>query len=141
MAADASWHALVEPVNDAMQMRFHIVEREVCDDQTHAAVNVEPDSAGRDHTTLVHVHGGDAADRKPVAAMSVGHAECIAGDAGQRGDVADLLVNGLVHFAHELFCRDDPRRYAHAFFVGHRYFPDGVRDFSHFVDHAHAGVD
>src|SRR5213596_2816340 len=137
MAADASRDALEEKIDNFFQVGPYVVEREVCDDQTHAAVDVESNATGRDHTALVHIHGRNAADREPVAAVAVGHAKRVARDARQRGDIADLLVNGFVHFAHELFCRDDPRRYMHALFVSHRYFPDGIRDFSHFVDDAH----
>src|SRR5438128_3805900 len=137
VAADASRHALEEKIDNFFQARLYVVAREVCDDQTHAAVDVESNAAGRDHTALVHIHGRNAADGESVAAVAVGHAKRVARDARQRGDVANLLVNGFVHFAHELFCRDDPRRHAHALFVSHRYFPDGIRDFSHFVDDAH----
>ena len=55
---------------------------------------------------VLHVHGCDATNGKPIAAVAVGHAECVAADAGQCGDVADLLVNSLVHFAHQFFCRN-----------------------------------
>jgi hypothetical protein len=61
--------------------------------------------------------------------MPVGHAKRVASDAGQSGNVADLLVNGFVHFAHQFFCRDDSRRHAHAILVGDRYFPDCLRNF------------
>ena len=101
-------------------MRLHVVQRQVRGDEAHAAVNVESNAAGRDDAAFVHVHRRDAADGESVTAVAVRHAERVARDARQRRDVADLLVNGFVHFAHQFFCRDDPRRHAHALLVTRR---------------------
>ena len=109
-----------------MQMRLHIVEREIGDNQAHAAVDVESDAAGRNDAAFAHVHRCDAADRKAIAAMAIGHAERVTRNPGQSGDVADLLVNGLVHFANQLFGRNDPRRHAHAVLVSRRQFPNRI---------------
>ena len=46
VTANSGRHALIEAVNNLMHMRLNVIEREVCDDQTHATVDVEPDSAG-----------------------------------------------------------------------------------------------
>jgi hypothetical protein len=97
---------------------LHVVHREVGGDEAHAAVDVEPDSAGRNHAAFVHVHGGDAADGKSITAVAIRHAERVAADPRQSGYVADLLVNRFVHFAHQFFRRDNPRRHAHALFAG-----------------------
>ena len=101
-------------------MRLHVVQRQIRGDEAHAAVDVEPDAAGRDHAAFVHIHGGDAADGKSITAVAVRHAKRVARDSRQSRDVADLLVNRFVHFAHQFFRRDDPRRHAHAFLVTRR---------------------
>ena len=120
VAADACRHALEKKIDDFFQTRLHVVDGEVGDDQPHAAIDIESNATGRDYAALVHVHRRDTANWKPVAAMAVRHAERVAGDAWECGDVADLLVNGFVHFAHQLFRSDDSRRHAHAIFVSHR---------------------
>src|SRR5207245_5088870 len=102
MAADASRDALEEKIGNFFQVGPYVVEREVCDDQTHAAVDVESNATGRDHTALVHIHGRNAADREPVAAVAVGHAKRVARDARQRGDIAVLMVNGFVSYGNKI---------------------------------------
>src|SRR6185295_5255606 len=52
---------------------------------------------------LLLLEGGDAADGEAVAPVEVGHGERVADDAGEMGDVADLLdrLVGLLRL-HEL---------------------------------------
>src|SRR6266576_886921 len=117
MRADPGRNALEKPIDDFFQMRLYVIQREVRSDQAHAAVDVEPDTAWRNHTALMHVHGCDTTDRKSVTAVAVSHAQRVARDAWQGRDIADLLINGFIHFAHQFFCRDDPRRHAHTLLV------------------------
>src|SRR5262249_33805313 len=63
--------------------------------QAHAAVDVVADTAGRNDTSLVRVSGADSADREPVAPVNVGHRQAGNLDAGEEGNVGDL-VGGLV---------------------------------------------
>src|SRR6266446_8549662 len=69
--------------------------------------------------------------------MAIGHAERIACYAGQSRDIANLLVNRFVHFAHQFFRRDDPSRHAHAFLVTRRQFPNRVRNFLQVINDGH----
>ena len=126
MRADPGRDALEKPIDDFFQPRLDVIQREIRTDQAHAAVDVEPDAARRDHAAFVHIHGCDAADRKAVAAVAVSHAQRVARDAWQGRDVADLLINGFIHFAHQFFCGDDPCRHAHTLFVTRRQFPNCV---------------
>src|SRR4029453_3668576 len=130
VTANARWYALEKKIDDFFHTRLHVIEREVGDNQAHTAVDVESDATGRDHAALVHVHRCDATNGKPVTAMAGGHAKRVAADAGQCGDVTDLLVNGFVHFAHQLFCRNDARRHAHPVLVRYWQFPNSVRNLS-----------
>src|SRR5262249_530028 len=45
VTTDPCRNALIEPVNNMTQMRLHIVEGEIGDNQTHAAVDVEADAS------------------------------------------------------------------------------------------------
>src|SRR5205823_4216760 len=126
VSADSGWDTLEKPIDDFFQARSHIFVCEIRLDQAHAAVDVESNSAGRDHTALMHVHSCDAADRKSVTAVAVSHAQRVACYAWQGRDVTDLLINGFIHFAYQFFCGDDPRRHAHALFVGRGQLPNCV---------------
>src|ERR1043166_2006965 len=69
--------------------------------------------------------------------MTVGHAKRVTRNARQSSDVADLLIYGFVHFAHQLFRRDDPGRHAHVFPVGRGQFPNRVGDFVQAIGDRH----
>src|SRR5207253_2920051 len=58
--------------------------------QPHAAVDVVSDSARRDHA-IVGINGGDSADREAVAFVHVRHRDGPAADAGEGGDVDELV--------------------------------------------------
>ena len=124
--ADPSRDALEKAIDDFFQPRLHVIQRELRSDQAHAAVDVKPDPARRNHTASMHVHGCHAADRKSITAVAVSHAQRVARDAWQGRDVADLLINGFIHFAHQFFCGDDSCRHAHTLFVTRRQFPNCV---------------
>ena len=46
MTSDSCGDALIQPVNDLTQIRLHIVQREIGNNQAHAAVDVESNAAG-----------------------------------------------------------------------------------------------
>ena len=117
MCADAGRNTFEKAIDDLFQPGLHILQCEIRSDQAHAAVDVESNSAGGDHSSLMHVHGCHAADGKSVTAVAVRHAQRVARDPWQRSDIADLLINRFVHFAHQFFSRDDPRRHAHTLLV------------------------
>src|SRR5882724_9622415 len=62
VSAHAGGHPLKKLIDDFSQTRLHIVQSQVCGDEAHAAVDVEPDAAGRDHAAFVHVHRRDSAN-------------------------------------------------------------------------------
>ena len=108
----------IELVQQLLESRGDVVPAQAGAHQPHAAVDVEADAARRDHA-LALVDGGHAADGKAVAPVDVGHGDAGLDDAGQRGDVGDLLqrllVAGLVE---ELGRRVDDARHAHVALLG-----------------------
>src|SRR5580704_2293983 len=99
MTSNSCRNTLIEPVNNPMQIRLHIVVRKIGDHQAHAAVDVESNAARRNDTAFLYVHRCDTANGESITAMAIGHAKRVTCDPGQCGYVADLLVNSLVHFA------------------------------------------
>jgi len=79
----------------------------------HAAGHVETDAAGRHHAAGGRIEGGHAADRKAVARMRVRQRIGGQGDAGQAGDVADLLRHLVVHVGKQRRIGVDHARHAH----------------------------
>ena len=65
--------------------------------RAHAAGDVEADTAGRHDAARIGIEGRDAADRKAVAPMGVGHRIGGVDDARQARDIADLLEDLVVH--------------------------------------------
>jgi hypothetical protein len=59
-------------------------------EQAHPAVDVVADSSGRDHA-VIDRRRGYAPDREAVALVDVRHRQRGIDDAGQRGDVRQLL--------------------------------------------------
>ncbi len=76
-------------------MRLHLVEHEVRAHQPDAAIDVVADATGRDHAPFRRIGRAHAADAEAIAPMDVGHRQAGVLDAGQKGDVRDLL-RGLV---------------------------------------------
>jgi len=68
-------------IDDFFQARLHLFQRQVRGDEAHAAVDVEPDPAGRNHAAFVHIHRGDTADGKPITAVAIRHAKRVARDS------------------------------------------------------------
>ena len=90
-APDAAGHLGEQLVDELFDTRLDIIEREVGADQAYAAVNIVTHTAGRDHAALVRVGRRHAADAEAVAPVNVRHGQRVPDDAGQRGDVGDLL--------------------------------------------------
>jgi hypothetical protein len=78
-----------ELVDQRLEPRADLLDRERAREQAHAAVDVVADAARRDHPA-VGVEGGDAADREAVPPVDVGHGDRGADDPRQAGDVGDL---------------------------------------------------
>src|SRR5213083_733871 len=126
LGADAGRDRLVERVGDAVEVHPNIVGGERGAQETHAAVDVEADAAGRDRA-LLRVHRGHAADREAVAPVDVRHGERAADDPGQVGHVRELRERRIVpQLRHELLARVDPAGHAHAALA--RDLPDAVAD-------------
>jgi hypothetical protein len=120
LAADAGGDGAEEVLHELAELRLDVGAREARPDDADAAVDVVAHAAGRDDAFLL-LECGDAADGKAVAPVEVGHGEGVAHDAGEVGDVADLLdrLVGLLRF-HELPRGVDPSGDAHG---------AGLRDF------------
>ena len=94
--------------------------------QANAAVDVEPDAAGRDDAFL-GVHRGDPADGKAVAPVHVGHGQRVPDDAGQVRDVDELRERRVVaQRRHLRLAGVDARRDTHA--AVPRDLPDHLAD-------------
>ena len=111
-----------------------------------AAGDVEADAAGRDDAAGLGVERGDAADRKTVAPMGVGHGIGGLDDAGEAGDVGRLLQDLVVHVLDELGAGEDHRGHAHPAFgrkhpfeIGLPRQSAGVHPFLHSGSAVHAG--
>jgi hypothetical protein len=87
-------------VHQLAQARADLILGQGRPDQPHAAVDVEADAPRRDDAG-VGPEGGHSADREAVAPVAVGHAEGGADDAGQAGDVGDLLEDAGVHLTEQ----------------------------------------
>ena len=81
MSANARRHTLKKAIDDFFQARLYIFQCQVRGDEAHAAVDVEPDAAGRDHAAFVHIHGSDTADGKSITAVAIRHAKRVARDS------------------------------------------------------------
>ena len=89
-AAGAAGHVAKDLVHQLAQLRAHLRLAEIGAHQPHAAIDIETDAARRDDAAR-HIGGADAADRKAVALVDVGHRQARADDAGQRRDVGGLF--------------------------------------------------
>ena len=86
----------------------------------------KPDAPGE----MIPSSGSNAATRRwesrtPVA---IGHAERVAMDAGQAGDVGDLIEDPTIHGTQNGRARINSRRDQHALFLGRWNFPQVVVD-------------
>jgi len=96
-AAEARGNALRECVSEQPLDRLDLRARQARKERADTAGDVETHPARRHDPTLVGIEGGDAADRKAVAPMGIGHRERCLDDAGERGDIGDLLRHLVVH--------------------------------------------
>jgi hypothetical protein len=79
----------------------------------HAAGDVEAHAARGDDAAALGVEGRHTADGEAVAPVGVGHGIGGLHDAGQGGHVGDLLVDLLVHIAHQGLAGIDDGRHVH----------------------------
>ncbi len=93
-----------------------------------AAVDVEPDAAGRDDA-IRPAGRRHTADREAIALVHVGHAHGPPHDAGERGDVDELLEAPVVaHRFEQSLVGDDADRHPHVGAVGTAELPDDLAD-------------
>src|SRR6185295_5114110 len=64
--------------------------------QAYAAVDVVADAAGRDHAAFVRIGAADSADAKAVAPVNIRHRQAGMLNAGQVGNVGDLIERLIV---------------------------------------------
>ena len=107
----------------SFQPGFHLVHGQVGSNQSHAAIDVEPDTARRDHS-FFGVKGRHAPDGEAVTAMSIGHAQGVPLNARQAGDIADLINNSFVYPLDQRFRGKHQRRNPHPRFASDRHLPD-----------------
>ncbi len=93
--ADAGGDIAEHRADERLHAAGHRLLVQVRPQHAHAAVDVVPDSAGRNHAALGRVGRGDAADGKTVAPVDVRHRQGGRLDPRQEGDVRHLL-GGLV---------------------------------------------
>ena len=69
-----------------------VIDRQVGPQQPDAAVDIEANPTGGDHSRRVgHIERGDIADGEAVARVTVWHRDGALDDHWQSGDVGDLL--------------------------------------------------
>ncbi len=79
-------------------------------------------------TPVLRIEGGNPSDRKAIAPMAVRHAERIAADARQAGDIGDLIEHAAVHRGQNGFGRINTSGYQHAGLLRRGNFPDLIVD-------------
>jgi len=112
-AAESRRDALVERVGELALHAAQLFGFEAGEKRAHAAGNVEADATRGDHAAVIGIERGDAADRKAVAPVRVGHRERRLDDARQRGDVGNLLGDLIVHRADQCLVGVDHAGNAH----------------------------
>ena len=91
--------ALAEPGRDGLEQRLdqrcldrlQLGAAEPGMQHAHATGDIEADATGRHHAAVGRIEGGHAADRKAIARVRIRQGIGGLDDAGQAGDVADLL--------------------------------------------------
>ena len=97
-------------------------------EQPDAAVDVVADAAGGDDPVR-RLERGDTPDREAVPLVDVRHRQRGPYDAGQRGDVRELLEREVLpDRVEKLGVREDPRRNAHVRPLLHRDLPERLVD-------------
>ena len=82
-------------------------------EHAHTAGDIEADATGRHHAAGGRIEGRHATDRKAIARMRVRQRVGGQDDAGQAGDVADLLRHPVVHVANQRRIAVDHAGHAH----------------------------
>ena len=90
-APHAAGHCVEQRVDQLLHPLLCPLELDIGSDQSHAAVDVVSHTARADHTVGLRISCGDAADAEAVAPMNVRHRQRVAHDAGQHGDICDLV--------------------------------------------------
>ena len=79
----------------------------------HAAGHVEADATGRHHAAFGRIEGGHAADRKAIARVRVRQGIGGLDDAGQAGDVSQLLRHLVIQVRDQRRVAENHARHAH----------------------------
>jgi hypothetical protein len=132
---DAGRYSAEELIHQAFQARRHVGQREIRADQPHAAIDIVPDPSRRDDS-FTHIERGHPADGESVSPMAIRHAEGIALNAWQAGNVGDLIKDALIHRLQNARRPINTCGHEHSRFFRRRDFPDFVGD----PVHLHAGV-
>ena len=101
LLADAGGNGAKQHVGEPFQARRERSQVEIAAQAADAAGNVETDPARRNDAAGLGIEGGDAADRKAVAPVRIGHGHGRADQAGQARHVGDLLQHLRVHAAQQ----------------------------------------
>src|SRR6516165_8251599 len=86
-AADPSRNSPEQSVGKSGFVWFQFVDRDPCVQRADSTGNVKANPAGRDDSSLFGIEGGDPANRKTIAPVSIGHRVRRSLDSGQRGNV------------------------------------------------------
>jgi hypothetical protein len=112
-AADARGNGPIERVCERDFEAFDLSAFEAGVQAAHAAGNIEAHTPGRDDSALIRIERSYAADRESVAPVRVRHRIRSIDDAGQGGDVRDLLIDFHVHRADQRLVGVYDARHAH----------------------------
>jgi len=77
--------------DERLDMRADVFVKQFRADQSHAAVDVVADTAGRNDAPLVRIGRANTADAEPVTPMDVGHRKTGDLNSRQKGNVGNLL--------------------------------------------------
>ncbi len=82
-------------VGEPVDLWRHVLVTKVGAGKADAAIDVIAHSAGGDHSSA-GIDRRDAANRKAVAPVNIGHGERVAHDSGKASDIGDLEQGGIV---------------------------------------------
>ncbi len=94
-APDTTGDGRRQPVHHLAQHRGQLIGIQVSHEQAHAARDVEPDTARRDHTAVRNIGRRDPTDREPVPPVHIRHRIRRLHDAGQLRDIDHLLQRSV----------------------------------------------
>ncbi len=113
-AADAGRNSREQFVGECRPQPFQVSGTQIGHQRPDPAGDVEADTARRDNAARVRVERGDAADRKAITPVGVGHRICGADDARECRDVAELFVDLVVEILHQRAVSEQDAGHAHA---------------------------